>query len=264
MGCIYKATNKIDGKIYIGQTIRTMSERKWAHHYELHDKTRAHDMPFHRAIKKYGKDSFIWECLADDIDDIKELNRLEIHYIALYNSIVPNGYNLQHGGRNGLHSEETKKKMSISHMNRIQPEYKPRPVSIRQIILHAHMNTHYKPLSHRDRVRMVNGEGKKSMSLRKAKYGAIHADPLFKAKKHEHYSKAQKDKLNNPAYLRKLKDNGQGNEVVCVETNNSYSSIREAARILGMDRRDMRRIIGFSNRTYKGLHYIYIAPSPNI
>jgi hypothetical protein len=65
------------------------------------------------AIKKYGKENFeisiVCEC-----DSIEEMNLKEEIYIKLFNSMVPNGYNLISGGNNRLASEETKRKMSIS------------------------------------------------------------------------------------------------------------------------------------------------------
>ena len=47
-------------------------------------------------------------CCCHDTD----LDKLEIQYMAEFNSIVPNGYNLREGGNSGRHNEETKKKIS--------------------------------------------------------------------------------------------------------------------------------------------------------
>ena len=106
-GIIYKATNKINGKVYIGQTIRGLHERKRKHCYSKH-KTY-----FHNAIKKYGKDNFEWEILEKCSQS--SLNQKEIYYIKKYNS-VEKGYNLMAGGgiQSGWnHSEEAKNKMSV-------------------------------------------------------------------------------------------------------------------------------------------------------
>jgi len=91
---IYKATNKVNGLSYIGRTCQ-MSERKWQHE-RCYPKE---DCEFHRAIQEYGKENFDWEIL--DTADSEELgNELEKKYIAEYNTIVPNGYNMTKGGFN--------------------------------------------------------------------------------------------------------------------------------------------------------------------
>jgi group I intron endonuclease len=59
---IYKATNKINGKSYVGQTIRTLNERKQSH---LNDSNNNSTCYFHNAIRKYGKASFKWEILDE-------------------------------------------------------------------------------------------------------------------------------------------------------------------------------------------------------
>ena len=62
------------------------------------------------AINKYGEDAFIVEpILTCKLDKI---NEYEIYFIKYYNTLVPNGYNLQEGGKSGRASEETKKRIS--------------------------------------------------------------------------------------------------------------------------------------------------------
>ena len=56
-GIIYKVTNKINGKIYIGQTIRTLKQRKECH---IGESTRNRkNTVFYRAIRKHKKNNFI-------------------------------------------------------------------------------------------------------------------------------------------------------------------------------------------------------------
>ena len=58
---IYKATNIINNKSYIGLTTRTLQERKLEH--LRHTKTE--NTYFHRAINEYGKDNFLWEIIDE-------------------------------------------------------------------------------------------------------------------------------------------------------------------------------------------------------
>lgn len=99
---IYKATNNINGKIYIGQTTLTLEERKKTH---KRDSQRISDEKlkrnhFYRAIRKYGWENFSWEVLQDNIETIDELDELEQYYIKLYNTFnnPSRGYNNQSGG----------------------------------------------------------------------------------------------------------------------------------------------------------------------
>lgn len=88
-GIIYKITNKVNGKSYIGQTRYTV-EFRWKQHQHKKDNTY-----FHNAIHKYGVDNFTVEILEEC--DIKDLDSREIFYIAKYNTFE-SGYNLTIGG----------------------------------------------------------------------------------------------------------------------------------------------------------------------
>lgn len=98
-GIIYKYTNQINNKVYIGQTINEY-KRKYAHKHTLNS-WRSY---FHNAIKKYGYDKFVYEILEEiDDADVKELkiklDTLEQRYISIYKSNDPDfGYNLTLGG----------------------------------------------------------------------------------------------------------------------------------------------------------------------
>lgn len=96
---IYKATNLINNKIYIGQTIRTLNARKSDHFYRAFKANS--EQVFHKALRKYGKENFKWE-IIDTADAIEALDEKEIYWIWFYNSYVnandSNGYNMTLGG----------------------------------------------------------------------------------------------------------------------------------------------------------------------
>ena len=104
VGYIYKITNIINNKIYIGQTIKSVKHR-WNQHkrnarYSIENKVYDHHLA--RAILKYGTDSFIVETIEDIIADNRKLladtlNEKETYYIEFYNSFY-NGYNSTLGG----------------------------------------------------------------------------------------------------------------------------------------------------------------------
>ncbi len=90
---IYKITNNINNKIYIGQTVRSLKERFLQHQASCNAKNSA----ISNAIQKYGKENFIIEEI-DGANSLSELNYLEWLYIHKFNCISPNGYNLKEGG----------------------------------------------------------------------------------------------------------------------------------------------------------------------
>lgn len=91
-GYIYKTTNTINGKIYIG---KKKSETF------LGEKYLGSGIRLNSAISKYGKESFVVE-LLDSAQDLTELNAKEVKYIAEYNSRDPGvGYNIAAGGDGG-------------------------------------------------------------------------------------------------------------------------------------------------------------------
>lgn len=90
---IYKHTNKVNGKVYIGQTKCTDLTRRWSggHGYKQ-------CRYFKSAIDKYGWSAFSHEILETGLSK-NEANEAEIRYIRLYNSTDPTcGYNISEGG----------------------------------------------------------------------------------------------------------------------------------------------------------------------
>lgn len=90
-GYIYKYTSP-SGKSYIGQTTRSLRERA-GHNGKLYKGS----YEFYRAIKKYGFYNFEVEILAEVPK--QQLDKAEIKYIQLFNTLIPNGYNISAGGQ---------------------------------------------------------------------------------------------------------------------------------------------------------------------
>lgn len=139
-GIIYKAENKINGKIYIGKTVRSLSNRKNEH--KCGAKSKNKDYYFYQAINKYGFESFKWEII--DAGEKSILNQLERLHISRYESNNKKlGYNLTEGGegrlgystpietrikiskanKGNVHSQITRKKISEALKGRPSPKY---------------------------------------------------------------------------------------------------------------------------------------------
>lgn len=94
---IYKITNLINGKIYVGQSI-DITDRWKQHIYKaFNHNERAFDSPIHQAFRKYGKDNFRFEVLEEC--SANELDNRERYWIKKLNSLSPNGYNISPGGQ---------------------------------------------------------------------------------------------------------------------------------------------------------------------
>jgi group I intron endonuclease len=109
MGFIYKITNNITHKCYIGETKKSNPELRWNEHRRKIEKNIGCPA-LQDAVKKYGIEHFKFEILIICFDEDRYI--FEKEYIKKYNSISPNGYNLTTGGEGGgfygkKHSETT-------------------------------------------------------------------------------------------------------------------------------------------------------------
>jgi len=113
-GYIYMIKNKINNKLYIGQTARSLEKRKNEYKKSL-NRDEIYNSHLQNSFKKYGFDNFEFSVI-DNAETMEELNEKEIYYIELYNSTDKKiGYNIEIGGRNSLPSDETLEKMSKAH-----------------------------------------------------------------------------------------------------------------------------------------------------
>lgn len=107
---IYKITNRINGKVYIGQTIQQNPKRRWYEHRAA--AKGGGQQHLYQSMRKHGVESFDWE-IIDKANDLETLNQLETKWIEHYRSLVE-CYNHRDGGDNSLHSNISKQRMSES------------------------------------------------------------------------------------------------------------------------------------------------------
>ena len=118
---IYKCVNTINGKVYIGYTNKLL-EKRIAEHKAFAKK--GSDYLFHKAIRKYGIESFKWQVIFESFDKNFILNEMEMFFIKENNSYYDDGfgYNMTFGGQGGMtnkkHTEETKEKMRLAWQKR--------------------------------------------------------------------------------------------------------------------------------------------------
>ena len=139
IGRIYIITNTVNGKQYVGQTVKTLEQRLERHIADSfrvnEDGGYRHNSKINYAIRKYGGDRFIIQLIGEY--DAQDLDKMEIHFIELYNTYY-NGYNSTLGGggikllkdyteedeakcvelyRAGMNVDEIRSVMDISYRN---------------------------------------------------------------------------------------------------------------------------------------------------
>jgi group I intron endonuclease len=114
-GVVYKITNLVNGKLYIGQS--KDPNKRWSTHKSnsKNKNNKNYSMPITRALGKYGKENFSFE-IIDTANSFEELNKLEGKYIKEYNSLIPNGYNVSEYNYGVLIINE-KQKQNLSKIN---------------------------------------------------------------------------------------------------------------------------------------------------
>lgn len=119
MGYIYLITNTVNGKQYVGQTIRKNIETRWNQHRKCDAKSCGSYLL--RAYKKYGIEKFKFQIICICFDEV--CNQLEMEYIKKFNTLSPNGYNLKEGGHNSKHHPDTIKLLSDKNTGKNNPQY---------------------------------------------------------------------------------------------------------------------------------------------
>lgn len=112
---VYKITNNINNKVYIGQSINIKA--RWKDHIHALDRGDSNCTLLQRAWVKYGgKENFTFEILELCLED--ELDEVEVKYITMYDS-HNQGYNIESGGnQNKCLSDETKQKLREAHLGK--------------------------------------------------------------------------------------------------------------------------------------------------
>ena len=124
MGYVYKITNTVNNKAYIGISIHEPEKDRIQKHLSGQG-----NRLIANAIKKYGKDAFTYEKLEANVFDAF-LPDLEVFYIGKFDTIAPNGYNLTYGGDGpGIYSAQARRKISNAKKGKPLTEAHRRKIS---------------------------------------------------------------------------------------------------------------------------------------
>jgi group I intron endonuclease len=284
MGIIYRVTNNINSKSYVGQSIfSTIKNRKRDHWNDTF--LRFDDLKFHRALKKHGFENFNWE-IIDNCDNDK-LDEREIYWISFYDSFKK-GYNSTLGGqgnyghkfnkkqikklsiavkksrtpevrkkigdaqRGSKHHQfgkplkaETKRKLSISLTGRKHTEETKRKISDAQRGSKHHQFG--KPLSDeiKEKIR-ISTSGSKNHNYGKQKSEEVRRK-ISESEKGKVMSLESRQKMSKNSTIKK--------KVMCVETGNIYNSIKEASILTNSYAQTIGACIAGKRKSTNKLHW---------
>lgn len=119
---VYKLTNLVNNKVYIGCTTQGSGSRFQKHICKANSGS---DYPLHKAIREFGDKKFKLDIL-EFCNNEDEMQTREIFYIANFDSTNPEkGYNVRPGGGIHRHTEETKQKIGDIHRGKVSDRRKP-------------------------------------------------------------------------------------------------------------------------------------------
>lgn len=269
---IYKITNKINGKCYIGQS--NDIHRRWKQELAPNAKLNPH---LARAFEKYGIDNFEFEIIEEC--QREQLNEREQFYIEIYHSIDPNlGYNKTEGGdgnlgRHFIMSEEQKEKIRKANTGRKYTDDKlinvryanQHKIDPNQIVIYCYETNKYYPsigkaakelgIGKESIRHVINGQDNHALNYRFCKISDNINEFIESCQCIDIYLKEQNISLKQ-YYSRLGKPNKK--QVLCIETNQIFESASEAARQMKLNK---HCIIWCCNGKYKqtnNYHFKYI------
>lgn len=241
MGVIYLVKNKVNNKIYFGQTIKTFEER-----YRKDFPKNTHNEHIRNSIKKYGWENFEVIEEFDTGETIEELNELEEMYIKMWSTNAPEyGYNKQNGGRNGTPTEETRKKMSEARMG-VSPWNKGK--------------TYHQSPEVRERAKLrwqENKELQKHFDRTGTKLKPYHVEAIKKANTGKIVSEETRKKLSKAQFDENGKAKGN-KRVKCLDNGIIYDSVKIASQTIGIPASGIAKCCRGEFSQTRGYHFCYV------
>ena len=257
---IYVITDNTNGKQYVGQTIHS-AELRFAQHCKPSEVT---CRLLHRAIMAHGKENFTVAVL-ETVESAEKLDEREIYWISELNTLTPNGYNLNSGG-NGKRfvSEETRQRISESRKGKcvgvdnpfygkhhteeaLQKMHKNRPnMSGPNNPNYGRKFTeeHCRRISESKRGKNHPCYGKHLSEETRAKISAANKGKRMPEEAIRKMAETKRGRKLSPELRQRLSEvhkglmagakNPAARAVICVETGEVYSTIKEAAQAIGV------------------------------
>ncbi len=261
MGVIYRILNKINGKIYIGETTQDNPNERWMQHKRHVLNGEFGCRALYSAMTKYGIDNFefkiLFFCFNEDVE------KYEIQMIEKLNTIAPNGYNILKGGKGGgfvgkKHTEDTKRRIGEHFKKRYEDVKEREKMSI--IVKNA-----MKGVNIRERM-IKSDKWKKVVEEKRVGFGGKKVPNEIKEKIRNSIQKyydngGEASKLDIQKH-REAMAKSCGIKVSQYDSNHNligtYISAAEAARQTGISRSTVQNAIKHGKKTLKGHYWIAI------
>ena len=254
MGYIYKITNKLTHKCYIGETKKSNPELRWNEHKSKIEKGIGCPA-LQDAVKKYGIENFKFEVLIICFDE--DRYKFEKEYIKKYNSIAPNGYNLTTGGEGGgfygkKHTNETIEKIKSTLREKYENNPQLRKESSERVTLLL------KDKNYRLKISEGMKKSEKWQNIKKENFNCRKHNEETKNILKNKTTNYFEDNINIEKH-REVMAKAKGIKVLQYDLNNNllnkFISIREASRHTSIPRTTIAKAI--SNNTFKAGNYIW-------
>lgn len=208
---VYIHRNKLNHKVYVGQTSQK-PEKRWGNGRGYISSSK-----FYNAILKYGWDNFEHIIIANNLT-LEQANELEIQLIKQYKAQDDEyGYNLDSGGHNTHHSEETKRKIGAANHLALQGnKWSPEQRQLISELFSGEGNPFYGK-HHTEESKRKISESRKGKCV-----GENH--PFYG----KHHTEESKQLMSNH---RKSKG---GKKVRCINTGEVFETMMDAARWCGL------------------------------
>lgn len=276
---IYKYTNRVNGKVYIGQTCRTLEERA-----RYNGRGYQGCCKFWSAIRKYGWESFEPEILKKGLTSseavefeefyIRKYNSVEEGYNTLYKSNLEfsEGYrnNMSNAVKNSEHAKERSRKISNSLKGDKNPFYGKHHTEQTKEILREYRKG--KKLSEETKRKISEAITGGKNPFRGRRHSKESKEKMRKAKLGKKLSEETREKLRISGLGRKVPqeirdkiskthmEKGTYNsiKVMCVETKEVYKSMAEVSRILNVSVDRVKYACKHKNKILEGFHWAFI------
>lgn len=225
---IYRITNTVNGKSYIGQSIdikrRFLDHRCISHEGNIH---------LRYALKKYGKSAFKYEVIEECA--VSELDERERYYIKTLNP----EYNILPGGQASHRRLPEEVKARISEKTKAQ--WRAKTDEERDKIIKNNLIGPAKGHA-------VSAETREK--LRKANFGKKQSEETIEKRKNTFIAKKQNGYVQT--------NNGHKKKILCVETGVVYNSVKEAAFSIGANPSSISHHLKGAQKSVKNFHFEYM------
>lgn len=225
---IYKITNLVNGKTYIGQSI-DIQRRFWEHRCISHES----NVHLKNALRKYGKENFKYEVLEECSEE--QLDEKERYYI----SILKPEYNVTNGGQDTL---------------RRYPEVIKQKISVKSKEQWAKMSNEEKAKRIKNNLKGPRKghtvSEKTRTKLREINTGKTQSLETIEKRKETIRNKKRSGYVQTNAGHRK--------KIICLETGEIFESVKQASAQLNTSRSNISKVLKGKQKTVKGYRFEYL------